>query len=318
MSEVKQQLLSIVIPIYNEEETLPELYRRLSSVLNAINTVDYEIIFVNDGSSDRSMEIILGLHQSDYRVKVIELSRNFGHQAALTAGISNASGDAVILMDGDLQDPPEILPELIKKWQEGYEVVYIIRTGREENWLKRLAFTGFYRILNRLSSIQIPVDAGIFSLMSRKVVDVLKRMPERNRYISGLRSWIGFRQIGIPCKREKRFSGPPRVTIRGLIILAMDGIFSFSYLPLRLTTFIGTFIAIISFVAGLVAIYLRLSKILLLPLGWTSTIVIITFLSGLILLMLGVVGEYIARIYEEIKARPLYIIRQQIGFESDE
>lgn len=315
---MQKPLLSIVIPVYNEEETIPELYRRLVNTLDSSDMKDYEILFVNDGSIDNSKEIISGLNKSDARVKMINLSRNFGHQVALTAGINNAEGNAVILMDGDLQDPPEILPELILKWKEGNEVVYVIRAKRKENWLKRAAFTFFYRFLNKLSSIDMPLDSGIFSLMDKKVVNVLKAMPERNRYISGLRAWSGFKQAGILCEREKRFSGKPRVTVKKLIILALDGMVSFSYLPLRLTTFAGIFIAAFAFIAGLAAVYLRLSGKLFIPLGWASTVVLITFLSGLNLLIVGIVGEYIARIYDEVKGRPQYVIKDRIGFNIDE
>lgn len=310
-------LVSVVIPIYNEEETLPELYRRLSGALVG-SEIGYEIIFVSDGSTDRSAEIIKGIGDSDPGVKMVELSRNFGHQTAITAGMDHASGDAVVLMDGDLQDPPEMLPEFLKKWEDGYDVVYAVRTKRKENLLKRLAFDAFYRALNRLSSIRMPLDAGIFSLMDRKVVDVLRAMPERNRYISGLRTWAGFRQTGVPCERGSRHSGPPKQTLMRLLGLAADGIFSFSYLPLRMSTFAGAFIALISFVGGLAAIYLRLSGSLIVPMGWASTMVVLTFLSGLILLMLGMVGEYIARIYNEIKARPQYVVRRKVGFKADE
>ena len=308
--------LSVVIPVYDEQKALPELYHRLIAALDSSEISGYEIIFVNDGSADSSMEIILRLRRSDERVKAIELSRNFGHQTALTAGIDNACGDAVILMDADLQDSPEIIPELVRKWREGYEVVYVIRTRRRENWAKQLAFKFFYRLLRRLSSIKMPPDAGIFSLISREVADVLKAMPERNRYISGLRWWAGFKQVGVFCQRNRRFADKPRQTIKRLITLALDAIFSFSYFPLRLSTFVGVFVAFFSFAAGLVAVYLRLSKILIIPLGWTSTIVVISFLSGVILLMLGIVGEYIARIYDEIKGRPQYIVRQKIGFKN--
>ncbi len=306
--------LSIVIPVYNEQETLPELYKRITTALHGSAIQKYEIIFVNDGSVDFSSQLITTWNQSNSKVKLLELSRNFGQQTAYTAGIDHALGDVVVLMDGDLQDPPEIIPKLISQWKEGYEIVYVIRSSRKENWFKRVAFTSFYRLLNKMSSVPMPLDAGIFSLIDKRVAQLFKAMPERNRYISGLRSWVGFRQIGIPCEREKRFSGNPRQTLNRLILLAMDGIFSFSYLPLRISALIGFLISVISFIGALVAITLRLFNILSIPLGWASLIVSITFLCGLVLLMLGIQGEYVARIYEEVKARPQYIIKSKIGF----
>lgn len=310
--------LSIVIPIYNEQETLPELYKRIMTSLNGAAIQKYEIIFVNDGSIDSSSYLISSWHQLNPNVKCVEFSRNFGQQTAYTAGIDNACGDVVVLMDGDLQDPPEFIPSLIKKWKEGYEIVYVIRADRKENWIKRVAFTFFYRLLNKMSSVSMPLDAGIFSLINRRVAQLFKTMPERNRYISGLRSWVGFRQIGIPCERGKRFSGKPRQTLKRLILLAVDGIFSFSYLPLRLSVLVGFVISVVSFLGVLIAIYLRLFNILSIPLGWASLIVSITFLCGLILLMLGIQGEYVARIYEEVKARPQYIVKHKIGFKEFE
>ena len=309
-------MYSIIIPIYNEEQTLPELHRRL---LEATKTLDQtmEVILVDDGSRDRSFLLMSQINKTDSRFKIIKLSRNFGHQIAITAALDVAKGDAVIMMDGDLQDPPELLVSMIEKWREGYQVVYTVKTSRKENPLKRFAFTSFYRLLHAVSSIPIPMDAGNFSLMDRKVVEVLKSMPERHRYISGLRAWAGFRQIGIEYAREARFAGKPHMSLRRLIALALDGIFSFSNVPLRLAIYVGSFSALIAFGAGLFVLYEKLftNKAIL---GWASTIVTITFLGGLNLMTLGVIGEYVGRIYDEVKQRPKYVVSEYLGFESQE
>ncbi len=308
-------MYSIIIPIFNEELTLPELHERLLSATSSLDT-SFEVILIDDGSRDRSFELMKQIHEKDHRFKIISFSRNFGHQIAITAGLDVAEGDAVILMDGDLQDPPELLPKMIAKWHEGYQVVYTVKTSRKENPLKRIAFTAFYRVLHALSSVKIPMDAGNFSLIDRKVVDVLRRTPERHRYISGLRAWAGFRQIGIEYARDARFAGEPQMSIRRLFSLAFDGIFSFSNVPLRAAMYVGFTAAIVAFLGGLFVIYEKLftNKAIL---GWASTIVTITFLGGLTLMTLGIIGEYVGRIYDEVKERPLYIISEGIGFKRD-
>lgn len=308
-------MYSIIIPIYNEEKILPELHARLSAALAPLDEL-FEVILIDDGSRDNSCELMKQIHQKDPRYKIIALSRNFGHQVAITAGLDVAEGDAVILMDGDLQDPPELLPKMIGKWREGYQVVYTVKTSRRENPLKRLAFKSFYKVLHALSSVRIPHDAGNFSLMDRKVVEVLRHMPERHRYISGLRAWAGFRQTGIEYDRSERFAGKPQMSLGRLFSLAFDGIFSFSNIPLRAATFIGFGSAIAAFLGGTYVLYEKLftNKAIL---GWASTIVTITFLGGLTLMTLGIIGEYIGRIYDEVKQRPLYIIREGIGFKRD-
>lgn len=305
-------MYSIVIPIFNEEQTIPELYRRLKTILDRLDS-PAEVILVDDGSTDSSFDLLQNLNRSDVRIKILRLSRNFGHQIALTAGVSHAVGGAVVLMDGDLQDPPELLPKLIAKWKEGYHVVYAIKRNRKENSLKRFAFHSFYRLLHTFSSISIPMEAGNFSLMDRRVVDVLRQMPERSRYLSGLRAWAGFRQTGVEFDREARFAGKPQMTTYKLINLALDGLFSFSKAPLRLAIYVGTAVASISFLLAAYVIYEKLftDKAIL---GWASTIVSITFIGGMILLTLGVIGEYIGRIYDEVKSRPLYVLRDKIGF----
>ncbi|MBI5020622.1 MAG: glycosyltransferase family 2 protein [Ignavibacteriales bacterium] len=302
---------SIIIPVYNEEAIIPELSRRLKLILDRMN-MEAEIIFVDDCSVDKTFSMIESLHQTDSRFKVIRLARNFGHQIAITAGMEFTEGEAVILMDGDLQDPPELLPDLLAKWSEGYDVVYTIKRSRKENALKWLAFTSFYRVMHIFSSISIPMEAGNFSLMDRKVVDVIRSMPERNRYISGMRAWAGFRQTGVEFDREARYAGKPKMSIRKLIDLALDGLISFSNAPLRLAIYVGLAVAVISFIGGLYVIYEKLftDKAIL---GWASTIVAITFIGSMVLLTLGVIGEYIGRIYDEVKHRPIYIVKDKVG-----
>lgn len=303
---------SIIIPLYNEEKTIYELHRRLMAS-TALLDGPFEVILVDDGSVDRSMALMNDLHAKDERFKILSLSRNFGHQIAITAGMDVASGKAIILMDGDLQDPPELIPRMISLWKEGYHVVYTVKKSRKENPVRRVAFTAFYRVLRALSSIKIPLDAGNFSLMDQQVVQVLRDMPERNRYISGMRAWTGFKQTGIYYDREPRFAGKPQMSFRRLIRLALDGIFSFSNIPLRVAIYLGLFTALAAFAGGLIVIYEKLftDKAIL---GWASTILSILFVGGMILLTLGVIGEYISRIYEEVKKRPLYIVREKKGF----
>lgn len=304
---------SIVIPLFNEERTIPELHRRLALTLKTLDG-PVEIILVDDGSRDSSFALITDLHRKDPRVKALRLSRNFGHQVALSAGIDMARGDAVLLMDGDLQDPPELLSSMVAHWKEGYQVVYTVKRSRKENVLKRFAFHSFYRVMHSLSTVKIPMEAGNFSLLDRSVVNVLRAMPERNRYISGMRAWAGFRQIGIEFDREARYAGKPQMSLHRLFDLALDGILSFSKAPLRMAIYLGLSAACVSFLGGLYVLYEKLftDKAIL---GWASTIVSITFLGGLILFTLGIIGEYIGRIYDEVKLRPLYVVQEAIGFE---
>jgi polyisoprenyl-phosphate glycosyltransferase len=309
-------MYSIVIPVYNEHGTIPELLRRLTAVVNGLEAPS-EVVFVDDGSHDASFALLAEAHARDQRFKLIRLSRNFGHQVAISAGIDHARGAALIVMDGDLQDPPEFIVELIRKWKEGFDVVYAVKRSRKENFLKRFAFHSFYRLLHASSRISIPMDAGHFSLMDRRVVEVLRKMPERNRYVSGMRAWTGFRQVGLPFDREERFSGKPQMTLKRLVELALDGLISFSNAPLRLAIYIGTSVALVSILASIYVIYEKLftDKAIL---GWASTIVSITFIGGMILLTLGLIGEYISRIYDEVKQRPLYVISESIGIDNDE
>ena len=301
--------VSVVVPVYNEQEILPELERRLA---DALAPYDYEVTFVDDGSRDASLSMLLAFHQTNPRMKALSFSRNFGHQVAISAGIDHAAGDAVILMDGDLQDPPEVLPHFIDKWREGFEVVYAIRRRRKESLPKRMAYAAFYRILRKISYLNIPLDSGDFCLMDQKVVNVLKALPERTRFVRGLRTWAGYRQTGLEYERDRRHAGKPKYTFGKLLRLAYDGIVAFSDVPLRAAIYLGLGSAAAAFLGVLFVIYEKVTNYVPVV-GWTSTIVILLFLGGLILTTLGIIGEYISRIYEEVKHRPLYIIRERIG-----
>lgn len=307
-SQEASPAISVVIPIYNEEENIPILYQRLVKVLNDYEP-DFELIFVDDGSRDNSPNLIYDLAAHDPRVIVIQLARNFGHQIAISAGLDFSRGNGVIIMDADLQDPPEVLPEFIEKWREGHDIVYAIRANRKEGWLKRHAYTFFYRILQRIANIQIPLDAGDFCIMDRKAVVILTSMPERNRFIRGIRSWIGLDQVGLAYDRDPRYAGKPKFTLSRLIYLALDGLVSFSFLPLRAISILGF---IISFISIILAISYTIQKITsgLNPPGFATTIVAIFFLAGIQLITLGVIGEYVGRIFEEVKHRPLYVVKK--------
>lgn len=299
---------SVVIPLYNEASVLPELWSRLSAQLEPLEEF-WEVVFVDDGSTDGSSIQLQDLAASDRRVKRIRLSRNFGHQAALSAGIDAASGKAVVLMDADLQDRPEAIPTFIAEWQKGHEVVYAQRIKRKETGLRRLGFYCFYRVIDRLSGIPQPMDAGIFSLVDRRVVDQIRGMPEHNRYFPGLRAYAGFSQVGVPVERDDRRQGMPRVRFKGLVKLAFDALFSFSYVPLRLISLAGAVVASGAFLYILVIAYKKyiIHEAIL---GWSSMLGAILLLGGLQIVMLGILGEYIGRIYEETKRRPMYIIAE--------
>jgi dolichol-phosphate mannosyltransferase len=312
MSELQKQL-SVVIPIFNEQEVVPELHRRLLATFKQIEE-RYELVYVDDGSSDNSLSLLASLTHKDPHVRVISLSRNFGHQTAISAGMQYATGDGVIVMDGDLQDPPEILPRFIEKWKEGYEVVFGIRTRRKENILKRAAYSFFYRLLHKISYLDIPIDSGDFCIMDKCVVNILNKMPERNRFVRGLRTWVGFRQTGIVYEREKRFAGTPKYTFTKLLKLAYDGLITFSFYPLQLSTKLGFLFSFLAMMFALVIMYLKIMTGFA-PQGWASTIVVILFISGLQFFILGIFGEYIGRIFEESKARPPYIVKTMLGFE---
>ncbi|HJN17511.1 MAG TPA: glycosyltransferase family 2 protein [Armatimonadota bacterium] len=301
---------SVAIPVLNEEETLPVLAERLGAALGGLGD-DWEAVFVDDGSTDRSWEILQELHEGDARFGAVRLSRNFGHQAACASGLAHATGDVVILMDGDLQDPPELIPELTAKIDEGYDVVYAVKRGRREGWTKRLAFRTFYKVQTGLSSVDMPEGAGTFSALTRRVVDCINAMPESNRYVSGLRAYTGFRQTGLEFDRPARHAGEPRQTVGRLFKLAMDGIFSFSHVPAKLATWLGLIAATTCLVFSAVVLYKKLVSQTAI-LGWTSTMLSILFLGAVQLLCLGILGEYIARIYDEVRHRPLYVVADRI------
>jgi len=304
-------LLSVVIPVLNEERNAPELHGRIVRVLES-QDIDFEIVFVDDGSTDRTPDILRDLHDHDPRVKSVHLARNFGHQAAISAGLQAASGDAVVVMDGDLQDSPEMLPVFIARWREGYEVIYAVRERRSAFWLKRLGYVVFYRLLHRISRIEVPLDSGDFSLIDRRVVDVVNAMPERTRFVRGMRSWAGFRQTGVTQVREERFTGEPKYTYGKLVRLALDGFIGFSYRPLQLASLFG---AAVSVVALLLAVLLIILKVVHgIPLvGWTSLIVAVLFLGGVQLICVGILGEYVGRIYDEVRQRPPYVVANVLG-----
>jgi dolichol-phosphate mannosyltransferase len=307
--------ISVVIPLWNEQENLEALYRRLSLTLRAVE-LTYEIVLVDDGSQDATAALIDGLQRSDPNVGVVHLSRNFGHQAAVSAGIDHAGGQAVVVMDGDLQDPPELLPQLVRRWREGYDVVYAVRRRRKEGPLKRLGYHGFYRVLDAISDLKIPLDSGDFCLMDRRVVDALKQMPEKMRFVRGLRAFAGFRQVAVPYDRAARASGKPKYTVRALVGLAVDGLVSFSSYPLRMVTCLG--LATVGIALLLLcwalgdALYHRTA-----PRGWASTIVIVLFMGSMQLISLGIVGEYIRLIFLEVKQRPTYIVAGSKGLRPD-
>lgn len=303
--------ISAIIACYNDSQSIPIMYERLSKVFKKIN-VDYEIIFVNDGSPDNTEEVLRELASRDSFVTVVNHSRNFGSQIAFTSGMDIATGDAVVLLDGDLQDPPELIEEFYKKWQEGYDVIYGVRIRRETNLFLQIAYKLFYRIFQKLSYIKIPVDAGDFSLIDRKVVEVLKKMPERDRFIRGLRAWVGFKQIGVNYTRPKRMFGKTTNSFLKNFGWARKGIFSFSYVPLEFVTYLALTVIMLSFIGIIIQVILRF----ILPnvaRGFSTVIVIILFLGGIQLLCLSIVGEYLGRIFEEIKQRPLYVVKNIIN-----
>jgi dolichol-phosphate mannosyltransferase len=300
-------LLSVVIPAFNEEENLDALWARLTPVLDEVG--GGEVVIVDDGSSDATWSGITRLAAADPRVRGVRLSRNFGHQAALSAGMAHARGRTVCFMDADLQDPPELVVQLMERWREGHEVVYAIRRTRPEGLLKRTAYRTFYRLYRRLANIDVPLDSGDFALLDRRVVDELLALPEHNRFLRGLRSWVGYRQVGVAYDRDARHAGEPKYTARQLFRLAFDGLLSFSAVPLRLASFLGILVAIAGGLYVGVAIFARLF-LGGVPQGWTSIIAVVLAIGGIQLIVVGVLGEYVARIYDESKARPNFLVAE--------
>lgn len=309
---------SLIIPVYNEEDSLLELYRRLAIVLTEVDG-SAELLFVNDGSRDRSIALLRQLCEQDARVRYLSLARNFGHQIAVTAGLNFARGQAVVVLDADLQDPPELIPKMVQLWRQGYEVVYAQRTERRyDGWFKRATAYLFYRVLQRLADVDIPLDTGDFCLMDRRVVDVLNAMPERNRYIRGLRSWVGFRQTAIAFQRDSRFAGEVKYTVGKSLALAVNGLVSFSKVPLRIATYVGLLSAIMAIVMALLVIYWRLFYAASPLTGYATIAAAVFFLGAVQLFSIGILGEYIGRIYEEVKNRPLYTLAEMGGFPGSE
>lgn len=307
------RMISIVIPIWNEEAVIPELYRRIVAIMETSGE-SWELVCVNDGSRDASLSMLVELHEQDTRVKIIDLSRNFGHQIAITAGADFADGDAVIVMDADLQDPPDVILRMLEKWRAGYEVVYAVRRTREgETRFKLWTASLFYRLLQRITDIHIPLDAGDFRLMDRRVVLAMRALREQHRFMRGLSSWVGFKQIGIEYERAERFAGETKYSLGRMVRLALSAITSFSYLPLQLATFAGFSLAGLSLLGIVLTIVLRLSGISALQ-GQATTLVSVLFLGGVQLIFLGIIGEYLGRIYDEVKHRPLYLVGRAYGF----
>jgi dolichol-phosphate mannosyltransferase len=311
---INQPIYSLVIPIYNEEENITEMYRRLHHVMEQLDG-DVELILIDDGSRDRSLKMMRELHHRDNRVHYLSLARNFGHQIAVTAGLNFVQGKCIIVMDADLQDPPELILTMLEKWHQGYQVVYAQRISRQqESRLKRLTAYLFYRILRRLAKVDIPVDTGDFCLMDRQVVDILNSMPERNRYIRGLRAWVGFRQTSVLFERNPRFAGDVKYTFGKSLSLAIDGIISFSTVPLRLATYLGIISAAIAMIMIILVLYWRIFAPVSHLIGYTLITISMFFLGSVQLICIGILGEYIGRIYEEVKGRPLYTLKETGGF----
>ena len=304
---------SLILPIFNEQENIETLYSRIDKVMKQIDR-SYEIIFINDGSTDKSQVILTALAKKNKAVKVINFSRNFGHQIAVTAGLNHSSGEVVAILDADLQDPPEVLPSFFKKLSEGYDVVYAIRRHRKESIPKRIMYYLFYRLLRLVANISIPLDSGDFCVMSRRVVLLLKNLPERNRFIRGLRSWVGFRQTGLTYERQGRMAGKSKYTLAKMFKLAFDGIFSFSYIPLQLLTWGGFIFLALAFFGIILTLYAKLFTDIFIPRGFPTTIIVILFIGGMNMFSLGIIGEYIGRIYDEIKQRQLYIVESKLNF----
>ena len=308
--------ISVVIPMYFEEEVANECYNRTKKILNSLNNYEHEIVFVNDGSKDKTLEILANIAKNDMCVKILSFSRNFGHQAAVTAGLKYTTGDAVVIMDADLQDPPEVIIEMIELWEHGNEVIYAIRKSREgESRFKLFTAKMFYKILNGLSDVDIPKDTGDFRLADRKVVDVINSLPEHNKFLRGLFSWVGFKQIPLEYERKQRFAGKTKYPLKKMLKLASDGIISFSTKPLKILGAVGLISVIASIIILIYALISYIFNLNQLTAGWTSIMVTITFLGGIQLLSIWLISEYIGKIYDESKGRPEYIIDKKINID---
>lgn len=308
-------LLSVVVPCYNEEQVINETLRQLLQLADGLPELRTELIFVDDGSKDQTFHLLKCAAAADPRVKVLSFARNFGHQIAVTAGIEAAAGDAVVLIDADLQDPPEIIRQMLARWREGYDVVYGTRIERDgESAFKRASAKAFYRLLNRLSDIVIPLDTGDFRLMSRRVVEALRTMPERDRFVRGMVSWVGFRQVALPYRRAERFAGETKYPLRKMLRFATDGLLSFSTKPLQLSIGLGAFSSLLAFAGIVYALGVRLFTDRWVE-GWAGLFIAVMFLGGVQLITVGILGEYVGRIYNEVKRRPLYVVGETVGLD---
>lgn len=307
-----QDTISVVVPLFNEEEGVTELHRRLVDSLDGIDKESYEIIYVNDGSVDKTLQRLKDVSSGSPEATIVDLSRNFGHQSAMYAGLWRARGDAIILMDGDLQDPPEEIAAMVALWREGYDVVYAVRKKRKEGWAKRLAYATYYRLLRATSYVPIPVDSGDFSLIDSRVAQIVRLLPERNKFLRGLRAWAGFKQIAHAYERDARYAGTSKYSFLRLVRLALDGLLSYSFIPLRMAYFAGAVVSISSFLLAAFYIAQRLFGGSAIPQGFTTLAVLVLFLGGVQLVFVGVLGEYLGRVYEEVKNRPIYVEREVI------
>ncbi len=311
--------VSLVIPMYYEEKVAEECYKRTKKVLEDLKDYEHEIIFINDGSKDKTLEILEGIAKKDENVKVISFSRNFGHQAAVTAGLKEVTGDAIVIIDADLQDPPELIPDMLKLWEEGNEVIYGKRKTRSgESVFKLMTAKMFYNTLNALSDVDIPKDTGDFRLVDRKVVDSMNNLPEHNKFLRGLWSWLGYKQYAFEYERKERFAGETKYPLKKMLKLASDGIISFSSKPIKLVGLLGIISIAISFIILIYALVSYIFKLNQLSAGWTSLMVAITFFAGVQLLSLWIMSEYIGRIYDETKGRPQYIVDKKINIENNQ
>lgn len=309
-------LLSVVVPVYNEQEVIAETAKRLRGVLDGMS-VDYEIVFVNDGSRDGTLSVLRPLCEADARLKLVNFSRNFGHQIAITAGMDMTWGDAVVVIDADLQDPPEVIPGMFERWKQGYEVVYGKRLSREgETFFKKFTAKVFYRFMARMTEVDMPVDTGDFRLLDRKVVDALRRTPERNRYVRGIVSWLGFKQCAYEYERHERFAGQTKYPLKKMLKLACDGLVSFSVKPLRWIMGSGVVLSVLSVLYLVYILIASLCGVAMLSAGLYAMLGLIVLLLGVVMVFLGVLGEYIGRIYDESKARPLYLVSDTVNIEA--
>ncbi|WNR44046.1 glycosyltransferase family 2 protein [Paenibacillus roseipurpureus] len=305
---------SVVVPVYNEEEVIQKSYRRLTDVMEMLGEC-YELIFVNDGSQDKTLQLLQEVASLDANVRILDFSRNFGHQIAITAGMDASLGEAVVVIDADLQDPPELIPVMIEKWKQGYEVVYAKRRKRKgESWFKRVTALAFYRILRAMTNVDIPVDTGDFRLIDRVVCQTMSSIKEKNRFVRGLVSWVGFKQIAVEYDRDERAAGETKYPLRKMLKLSVDAMTSFSEKPLKLASYAGFAVSAISFIGFIVTICMKLFTDSTVA-GWASLLCTVLFMNGILLIILGIIGEYIGRIYDESKDRPLYIVSKRIGYE---